>query len=147
MIFDGTNYLDFAAFMRIHIRGLRLWGMLSGEVSCPPCPIAPAVPTPPMPPALVVDATQAENDTAKSVDDAAVAAYDQKVQEYSGAPKTYRLDLTAYTQWMDDHARVAAVLTSSVLPHIALEFMSLGTIAACGLTFISVISRPRMLFI
>jgi hypothetical protein len=40
MIFDGTNYPDFAAFMRVHMRGLRLWGLLSGEVSYPPCPTA-----------------------------------------------------------------------------------------------------------
>jgi hypothetical protein len=44
LIFDGTNYPDFAAFMRIHMRGLRLWGVLSGEVFCPSCPIAPAFP-------------------------------------------------------------------------------------------------------
>jgi hypothetical protein len=41
--------------------------------------------------------------------------YDQKVLEYFAALETYRLDLTAYTQWMDDDARAAAVLTSSVL--------------------------------
>ena len=39
VIFDGANYPDFAAFMRVHMRGLRLWGVLSGEVSCPPCPL------------------------------------------------------------------------------------------------------------
>jgi hypothetical protein len=57
VIFDGTNYPDFAAFMRIHMHGLRLWGVLSDEVSCPSCPIAPIVPTPPTPLALVADAT------------------------------------------------------------------------------------------
>jgi hypothetical protein len=66
VIFDGTNYPDFAAFMRIHMRGLRLWGVLSGEISCPPCPIAPTNPTPPTPPVPAADATQPDKDVAKS---------------------------------------------------------------------------------
>jgi hypothetical protein len=45
-----------------------------------------------------------------------VVVYDQKAHEYSSALETYRLDLTAYTQWMDDDAHDADVLTSSVLP-------------------------------
>jgi hypothetical protein len=40
VIFDGTNYGEFATFMRIHMQGLRLWGVLTGEVSCPLRPIA-----------------------------------------------------------------------------------------------------------
>jgi hypothetical protein len=36
VIFDGANYPNFTAFMRVHMRGLRLWGVLSGEVPCPP---------------------------------------------------------------------------------------------------------------
>jgi hypothetical protein len=36
VIFDGANYTDFDAFMRVHMRGLRLCGVLSGEVSYPP---------------------------------------------------------------------------------------------------------------
>jgi hypothetical protein len=125
VIFDGTNYLDFGAFMRIHMHGLRLWGMLSGEASCPSCPIAPTAPTPPTPPVLAADATQADKNAAKSVDDTVVTAYDQKVHEYSAALETYRLDLIAYTQWMDDDAHAAAVLTSSILPQFASEFMGL----------------------
>jgi hypothetical protein len=39
VIFDGANYPDFVAFMRVHMRGLRLWGVLSGEVSCPCAPL------------------------------------------------------------------------------------------------------------
>jgi hypothetical protein len=50
VIFDGTNYPDFAAFMRIHMCGLHVWGFLSGKVSCPLYLIAPTmVPTPPTP--------------------------------------------------------------------------------------------------
>ena len=130
VIFDGTNYPDFVAFMRIHMRGLRLWGVLSGEVSCPPCPVAPVLPTPPTLPVLAADATPEEQAAAKRADDAAVAAYDQLAQDYADALETYRLELSAYSQWTDDDARSAAVLTASVLPQFASEFMSLGTAAA-----------------
>jgi hypothetical protein len=116
VIFDGENYRDFAAFMRVHMRGLRLWGVLSGEVSCPPCPTPPLAPIPPTPPALGADATQADKDAGESADRSAVAAYDLQFRLYSSALETYRLDLIAYTQWMDEDARAAAVLTSNVLP-------------------------------
>uniref|UniRef100_A0ACD5YYN5 Uncharacterized protein n=1 Tax=Avena sativa TaxID=4498 RepID=A0ACD5YYN5_AVESA len=114
----------------VHMRGLRLWGVLSGEVSCPPCPIVPVVPTLSPPPAVAVDASQTVKDAAKKAEDDAAATYARQTQEYSDALAVYRLDLTAYTQWIDDDARAAAVLTSSVLPQFASEFMSLGTVAA-----------------
>jgi hypothetical protein len=116
VIFDGVNYPEFAAFMHVHMRGLRLWGVLSGEVSCPPCPTAPLAPIPPTPPVLSDDATQDAKDATERVDKSVVDAYELKFQQYSSALETYRLDLTAYTQWMDEDARAAAVLTSSVLP-------------------------------
>jgi hypothetical protein len=50
LTFDGTNYADFAAHMRVHMRGLRLWGVLCGEVPCPPRPLAPVAPVSPTPP-------------------------------------------------------------------------------------------------
>jgi hypothetical protein len=80
VIFDGANYPDFAAFMHVHMRGLRLWGVLSGEVSCPPCPTAPLAPIPPTPPVLGDDATQADKDAVESADRSAVAAYDLQFQ-------------------------------------------------------------------
>jgi hypothetical protein len=49
VIFDGANYPDFAAFMRVHMRGLRLWGVLSGEVSSRSYPTAHVAPIPPTP--------------------------------------------------------------------------------------------------
>jgi hypothetical protein len=116
VIFDGANYLDFATFMRVHMRGLGLWGMLSGKVPCPSCPTAPTAPIPPTPVALAPDATQEAKDAAKTADATALAEYDRHVQEYSDALATYRLDLTDYTQWIDEDARAAAILTSSVLP-------------------------------
>jgi hypothetical protein len=130
VIFDGTNYPDFAAFMRVHMRGLHLWGVLSGEVPCPPCPTAPTAPIPLTPVALAPDATQEAKDAAKSADATALAEYDQQVQEYSDTLATYRLDLTDCTQWIYEDACVAAILTSSVLPQYATEFMGLPTVAA-----------------
>jgi hypothetical protein len=103
-------------------------GVLSGKVSCPSCPTAPLAPIPPTPPVLSDDATQADKDAAESADRSAVAAYDLQFQQYSSALETYRLDLRAYTLWMDEDARAAAVLTSSVLPQFASEFMGLPTI-------------------
>jgi hypothetical protein len=129
VIFDSTNYTEFAGFMRIHMRGLRLWGVLSDEVSCLPYPVSPVAPISPTPSVLAADASQVDKDAAKSSNDVAVAIYDKKVLEYTDALSTYRDDLTAYTQWMDDDARVAAVLTSSVLPQFASEFMGLGTVS------------------
>ena len=83
VIFDGTNYAEFVGFMRIHMRGLLLWGVLSGEVSCPPCAVAPVAPTPPVPPVLAADASEADRAAAKDADDLAVQAYDQQVSDYS----------------------------------------------------------------
>ncbi|KAK1668654.1 hypothetical protein QYE76_056813 [Lolium multiflorum] len=101
-------------------------------------------PTPPTPPALAADATQADKDKAKSEDDVAINTYDRKAHEYSNALEAYRQDLTAYTQWMDDDARAAAVLTSSVLQQFASEFMGLGTVAdmVAGCSFCARYSWP-----
>uniref|UniRef100_A0ACD5VI62 Uncharacterized protein n=1 Tax=Avena sativa TaxID=4498 RepID=A0ACD5VI62_AVESA len=106
LIFYGTNYAEFVGFIRIHMRGIRLWGVLSGEVPCPPRPVPPVAPTSPTLP---------------------VAGYDQQVSDYSDALSVYRDDLSAYTQWCDEDARAAAVFSSSVLPQFASEFMSLST--------------------
>jgi hypothetical protein len=116
VIFDGANYPDFAAFMHVHMRGLRLWGVLSSEVSCPPYPTAPVAPTPPTPVVLGDGASQEAKDAAKIADDSVIATYELKLKQYSDDLETYRLDLAVYTQWMDEDAHAAAVLTSSVLP-------------------------------
>src|SRR4051812_28076519 len=119
VIFDGANYPDFAVFMRVHMRGLRLWGELSDEVSYPPCPPAPVAPLPPTPIVLGANTFQEAKDAAQSADDTAVATYDLKFKQYSSDLEAYRHALTAYTQWVDEDARAAAVLTSSVLPQYA----------------------------
>ncbi|SPT17506.1 unnamed protein product [Triticum aestivum] len=130
VIFDGTNYVEFAGFMRIHMCGLLLWVFLSGEVPCPPCPVAPVAPTLPVLPVLAADASQADRDTSKALDDVAVDAYDQQMSAYSNSLSAYRDDLSAYTQWCNDDAQAGVVLTASVLSQFALEFMGVGTVAA-----------------
>jgi hypothetical protein len=46
--------------MRVHMRGLRLWGVLCGEILCPSRPLAPVAPVPPTPPVLAADASEAD---------------------------------------------------------------------------------------
>ncbi|XP_037479692.1 probable E3 ubiquitin ligase SUD1 [Triticum dicoccoides] len=75
----------------------------------------------------------ADRDAAKALDDVAIDAYDQQVSAYSDALSAYRDDLSAYTQWCNDDARAVVVLTASVLPQFASEFMGLGTVAAMWL--------------
>ena len=145
VIFDGTNYAEFAGFMRIHMHGLLLWGVLSREVSCPPCPVAPVAPVPPVPPVLAAEASQDDRDAAKAFDDAAVAAYDQQVSAYSDALFVYRDDLSAYTQWCNDDARAAVVLTASVLLSLLRSSWDLAQLQRCGFICVSAISPLVML--
>ena len=93
-------------------------------------PPAPMAPIPPTPIVLGADASQEAKDAAQSADDSVVAAYDLKFKQYSSDLEAYRHALTAYTQWVDEDARAPAVLTSSVLPQYAAEFMSLPTVSA-----------------
>ena len=86
VIFDGANYAEVVALMRIHMRDIHLRGVLSSEVPCPPRPVPPVAPTPPpAPPALDADASDADRAAARVADDDANAAYDQEVLDYSNA--------------------------------------------------------------
>lgn len=119
VIFDGINYTDFVAHMRIHTRGLGLLGALSGEVPCPPSPVQPVEPSLPVP--LTVDPTASQDIVvaAKKADDAAVVAYEQRLSDYKL--------LAAYTHWMDADARASAVLVSSVLPQFSSEIVGFSS--------------------
>jgi hypothetical protein len=44
VLFYGTNYRDWVTCMHLHMRGLRLWNFLTGELPCPPRPLAPIEP-------------------------------------------------------------------------------------------------------
>jgi predicted house-cleaning NTP pyrophosphatase (Maf/HAM1 superfamily) len=84
-------------------------------------------PVPPTPSIIDVDASKADRAAAKTADDVAVDAYDQQVADFSEALSTYHDAQTAYTQWCDEDARAAAVLTAIVLPQFASKFMALPT--------------------
>jgi hypothetical protein len=115
------------AFSKRRVVTLRLWGVLCGKIPCPPRPLALVAPVPPTPPVIVADASEADRVAAKTADDVAVDAYDQQVADFFEALFTYRDAQTACTQWCAEDARVAAVLTASVLPQFASEFMALPT--------------------
>ena len=35
VLFNGTNYRDWVPRLRWHMRGLRLWEFITGDISCP----------------------------------------------------------------------------------------------------------------
>ena len=70
----------------------------------------------------------AAKDATKFADEAVDRAYDEKFLAYEEALQTYHGALSAYTQWLDDDARAAVVLTASVLPQFASEFLGLPTV-------------------
>jgi hypothetical protein len=48
VLFNGTNYCDWVPHMRLHMRDLRLWEFLGGELPCLPLPthlMHPIIPT------------------------------------------------------------------------------------------------------
>jgi len=44
VLFNGTNYRDWVPRLRWHMRGLRLWEFITGDIPCPPPPVAPVKP-------------------------------------------------------------------------------------------------------
>jgi hypothetical protein len=82
-----------------------------------------------VPQALADDAPQAAQETARSAELAADEAYEQQVFAYSEALSSYRDSLATFTQWCDEDDRAAAVLSQSVQPQFAYEFMGLATVA------------------
>jgi hypothetical protein len=44
MLFNGINYRDWVPRMCLHMRGLRLWDFLTGELPCPSPHLVPAQP-------------------------------------------------------------------------------------------------------
>jgi hypothetical protein len=44
VLFNGTNYRDWVSRMHLHMRELRLWEFLMGELPCPPSHLAPIEP-------------------------------------------------------------------------------------------------------
>jgi hypothetical protein len=77
VIFNGTNYHDWVPRMRLHMRGLRLWDFLTGEVPCLPSPSVPARPV------ISEKTTTAEKEKL-------LADYDYHLASYESQFHTYR---------------------------------------------------------
>lgn len=106
VLFDGVNYSHWAQHMRLHMRGQRLWDVLSGELPCPLCPIAPTMPS---------LASQATDD-----DDRAKAK-----EQFDDAMENYQSQFALYKAWLDEDARAFAILVASMEIHLTGEVVTL----------------------
>jgi len=91
--------------MRWHMRGLRLWDFLTGELPCPPLPTPPVQPV--FPPAT-------SDDDKKKLRD-----------EYNDDMASYMSQFAAYRTWLDEDARAGAVLTASMEEHLTANIVEL----------------------
>ncbi|KAF2944957.1 hypothetical protein DAI22_02g181700 [Oryza sativa Japonica Group] len=91
--------------MRLHMRGQRLWDVLSGELPCPLCPIAPTMPS------LASQAT--DDDRAKAK------------EQFDDAMENYQSQFALYKAWLDEDARASAILVASMEIHLTGEEQSL----------------------
>ena len=105
VIFNGTNYRVWVSRMRWHMRGLRLWDFLTGELPCPPLPTPPVQPV--FPPAT-------SDDDKKKLHD-----------EYNDDMASYMSQFAAYRTWLDEDARAGAVLTASMEEHLTANIVEL----------------------
>ncbi|CAD6269897.1 unnamed protein product [Miscanthus lutarioriparius] len=91
--------------MRWHMRGLRLWEFLSGELPCPALPDRPVQP--------VIPPENSEEEQKKLRE-----AYDDDMASYMSHFRAYRT-------WLDEDARAGAVLVASMEKHLAGEVIRL----------------------
>jgi hypothetical protein len=103
VLFNGTNYRDWVPHMRLHMRGLRLWDFLMGELPCPPSLLAPGQ--------LVIS----EKTT--------TAEKEQLLTDYEDRLASYESQFHAYKTWLDDDARVGSVLTASMEDRFATDIV------------------------
>jgi hypothetical protein len=103
VLFNGTNYRDWVSRMRLHMRGLRLWNFLTGELPCPPSPLAPTQ--------LVIS----EKTTA--------AEKERLLADCEDRLASYESQFLTYRTWLDEDARAGSVLTASMENHFAADIM------------------------
>ena len=103
VLFNGTNYRDWVPRLRLHMRGLRLWEFLTGELSCPPAPRAPAQPVIP--------------------EQTPDAAKEKLLAEYDDSLASYESQFRAYRAWLDEDARAGAVLAASMEDRFAADIV------------------------
>jgi hypothetical protein len=104
VLFNGTNYRDWVPCMRLHMRELRLWDFLTGELPCPSSPSAPAQP-------MISEKTIA-------------AERERLLADYEDCLASYKSQFHAYRTWLDEDARVDSVLTASMEDHFAADIMN-----------------------
>jgi hypothetical protein len=89
--------------MRLHMRGLRLWGFLTGELPCLPSPSVPAQPV------ISEKTTAVEKEKL-------IADYDDRLASYESQFRPYRT-------WLYEDARVGSVLTASMEDRFAADIV------------------------
>jgi hypothetical protein len=104
VLFNGTNYCDWVSRLRWHMRGLRLWEFLIGDILCPPPPVAPVMPT----------------DPDKVVDDMKMKLLD----EYDASMESYASQFAAYRTWLDEDAHAGVVLTASMEERLSADIVN-----------------------
>jgi hypothetical protein len=94
VLFNDTNYHDWVPRMRLHMRGLRLWDFLMGELPCPPSPSTFAQPV------ISEKTTAVEKEKP-------LANYEDRLAAYVSQFHTYRT-------WLDEDVRAGSVLIASM---------------------------------
>jgi hypothetical protein len=100
VLFNGTNYHDWVPRMRLHMRGLRLWDFLMGELPCPPSPSQSVI---------------SENTTA--------AEKECLLADYEDRLASYESQFHAYRTWLDEDARAGSVLAASMKDRFVVDIM------------------------
>jgi hypothetical protein len=98
-VFNGANYRDWVP----HMRGLRLWDFLTGELPCPPSPSAPAQP-------VISEKTTA-------------AEKEHLLVDYEDRLASYESQFHVYMTWLDEDARAGSVLAASMDDRFAADIM------------------------
>ena len=94
VLFNGTNYRDWVPRLHWHMRGLRLWEFITGNIPCPSPPVVPIRPTIP----------DKANDDVKT----------KMLDDYDASMDSYASQFAAYMTWLDEDARADAVLAASM---------------------------------
>jgi hypothetical protein len=89
--------------MCLHMRGLRLWDFLMGELPCLPCPLAPAEP-------MIPEKTT-------------TIEKEKLLIDYEDRLASYELQFHAYKTWLDEDAHAGSVLTASMEDHFAADIV------------------------
>jgi hypothetical protein len=89
--------------MHLHMRGLRLWNFLMGELPCLPSPSTPAQPV------ISKKTTAAEKE--------------RLLADYEDRLTSYKSQFHAYRTWLDEDARAGSVLTASMENRLAADIM------------------------